>query len=381
MASYYDNNYESAAPRTPSPYNSSSPPMQPIQYKPQLHQVPPLFAEHDDNGIPPESAEHYYRQPSLLSELYDEPAPQQEEEWQRPAPESYHMVRRATFPYVRGDYHHQPQYTDTPLTQEPENTQVKMEDSHNGFVLPPSDDSYYYQQQAQQQQPSAQPSAQYTYPQVHHHPIHPIHHSPHMSPSHHLPSLPSHTQYHPHLHHHSLSPHLSPLPHPHSLPHTHPSLPVQHTDDAASKETQFLRRRCFNCHTTEPPSWRRSTLNPGKIVCNKCGLYERTHLRPRPLRFDELRAGNKGRKGSKNSDDGAGGIGKMKKETSGYGAPLSNGLGGSSGRRSSVSSSSSATGALSDWDDNGGSSRSSVASSPSPTTPPSSLSPGVGVLS
>ncbi|KAK7015612.1 hypothetical protein R3P38DRAFT_2518817, partial [Favolaschia claudopus] len=39
--------------------------------------------------------------------------------------------------------------------------------------------------------------------------------------------------------------------------------------------------RCFNCHTTEPPSWRRSTLNPGKIVCNKCGLYERTHLRAR----------------------------------------------------------------------------------------------------
>ncbi|GJJ07335.1 hypothetical protein Clacol_001536 [Clathrus columnatus] len=77
-------------------------------------------------------------------------------------------------------------------------------------------------------------------------------------------------------------------------PHT--SLPVMHTDDAASKETQYLRRRCFNCHTTEPPSWRRSTLNPGKIVCNKCGLYERTHLRPRPHRFDELRAGSKARK-------------------------------------------------------------------------------------
>ncbi|THH11502.1 hypothetical protein EW145_g631 [Phellinidium pouzarii] len=79
-------------------------------------------------------------------------------------------------------------------------------------------------------------------------------------------------------------------------PHT--AIAIQHTDDAASKETQFLRRRCFNCHTTEPPSWRRSTLNPGKIVCNKCGLYERTHLRPRPQRFDELRAGNKSRKHS-----------------------------------------------------------------------------------
>ena len=41
---------------------------------------------------------------------------------------------------------------------------------------------------------------------------------------------------------------------------------VMHTDDANSKETQFLRRRCFNCRTTDPPSWRRSTLNTGKIV-------------------------------------------------------------------------------------------------------------------
>ncbi|KAF8341284.1 uncharacterized protein EI90DRAFT_2905525, partial [Cantharellus anzutake] len=64
---------------------------------------------------------------------------------------------------------------------------------------------------------------------------------------------------------------------------------IMHTDDASSKETQFLRRRCHNCHTTEPPSWRRSTLNEGKIVCNKCGLYERTHMRPRPPRFDEVR--------------------------------------------------------------------------------------------
>jgi GATA-binding protein, other eukaryote len=46
----------------------------------------------------------------------------------------------------------------------------------------------------------------------------------------------------------------------------HHVMTVMHTDDAASKETQYLRRRCFNCHQTEPPSWRRSTLNPGKIV-------------------------------------------------------------------------------------------------------------------
>jgi GATA-binding protein, other eukaryote len=81
-------------------------------------------------------------------------------------------------------------------------------------------------------------------------------------------------------------------------------IPIMHTDDAASKETQYLRRRCFNCHTTEPPSWRRSTLNPGKIVCNKCGLYERTHLRPRPHRFDELRATSKARKAATKAGTG-----------------------------------------------------------------------------
>ena len=63
----------------------------------------------------------------------------------------------------------------------------------------------------------------------------------------------------------------NPMPIPY-LP-THNSLAVQHTDDTASEETQYLRYRCFNCHTTKPPSWRRSTLNPGKIMCNKCGLY------------------------------------------------------------------------------------------------------------
>lgn len=127
------------------------------------------------------------------------------------------------------------------------------------------------------------------------------------------------------------------------VPH---GIPIQHTDDAASKETQYLRRRCYNCHTTEPPSWRRSTLTPGKIVCNKCGLYERTHLRPRPLRFDELRAGNKSRKQSKIASPKGPkthppGSMTIKKEDV---EPIS--------RRLSVSSTSSTNGGSSDWDDN-----------------------------
>ncbi|KAK7696221.1 hypothetical protein QCA50_000874 [Cerrena zonata] len=164
----------------------------------------------------------------------------------------------------------------------------------------------------------------------------------------------------------------------------HAGLLVQHTDDAASKETQYLRRRCFNCHTTEPPSWRRSTLNPGKIVCNKCGLYERTHLRPRPLRFDELRAGSKTRKqpkvaGANGTAAGAGSpkAGKLtqmvKKEALGEetGAPMIQ-------RRSSVSSSASSVhsgSATSDWDDN-------VSVYSSGSAPPSSFnSPAVSAFS
>lgn len=72
---------------------------------------------------------------------------------------------------------------------------------------------------------------------------------------------------------------------------THHGVTVTYTDDAVSKETQHVRRVCFNCQATEPPSWRRSALNPGKIVCNRCGLYERTHLRARPHRLGELHGG------------------------------------------------------------------------------------------
>lgn len=134
----------------------------------------------------------------------------------------------------------------------------------------------------------------------------------------------------------------------------HAAIPIQHTDDAASKETQYLRRRCFNCHTTEPPSWRRSTLNPGKIVCNKCGLYERTHLRPRPQRFDELRAGNKTRKHSNASKTVSGSMspkepneGFVKKEQGDFELEQQQ-----QSRRGSVSASS-VHSACSDFDDSG----------------------------
>ena len=183
---------------------------------------------------------------SLLNELYEQEIPPEYHhlDWQRP-PSDY-PIRRSSFPYVRHDqqypsYEQEQHYSwrqdSYPSYHDFEDPSIKLEDAAPIMV---QQQSNFYR------------------------------------------SPPSCNQI--------------PMP---NLPPPQNNLPVQHTDDAASKETQYLRRRCFNCHTTEPPSWRRSTLNPGKIVCNKCGLYERTHLRPRPLRFDELRTRSKSRKCSK----------------------------------------------------------------------------------
>ncbi|KAG9018543.1 hypothetical protein FRB90_011519 [Tulasnella sp. 427] len=119
---------------------------------------------------------------------------------------------------------------------------------------------------------------------------------------------PAHSLF-PHQHHRALS--LSKQPQMGA-----PVGPIVHTDDAASKETANLRRKCHNCQTTEPPSWRRSTLAPGKIVCNRCGLYERTHLRPRPCG-----TGGELRKASISMTAAAGGsIGRV--PSGSYGGPL-----------------------------------------------------------
>ena len=185
---------------------------------------------------------------SLLNELYEQDIPPEynQVDWQRP--QSDYPIRRATFPYVRHDQ------------------------------------SYPSYDQQQQHYPRRQEP---TYPPYH----------DFVDPSIKLEdSIPIMVQQQSNVYRSPPSCHQVPMPY---LSPPHNNLPVQHTDDAASKETQYLRRRCFNCHTTEPPSWRRSTLNPGKIVCNKCGLYERTHLRARPLRFDELRSRSKCRKPSK----------------------------------------------------------------------------------
>ncbi|KAF8194862.1 hypothetical protein K438DRAFT_1827499 [Mycena galopus ATCC 62051] len=63
------------------------------------------------------------------------------------------------------------------------------------------------------------------------------------------------------------------------------AIPVVHTADAATKLSDRVRRYCFNCCTTDTSTWRKSNLSPGKVLCNKCGLFERTHSRPRPKQF------------------------------------------------------------------------------------------------
>ena len=41
---------------------------------------------------------------------------------------------------------------------------------------------------------------------------------------------------------------------------------VIHTDDAGKKLSDRVRRKCYNCRTTDTSTWRRSSLTPGKVV-------------------------------------------------------------------------------------------------------------------
>ncbi|KAJ4002125.1 hypothetical protein F5050DRAFT_809525 [Lentinula boryana] len=73
---------------------------------------------------------------------------------------------------------------------------------------------------------------------------------------------------------------------------THTPIPeseIIYTEDAATKVTDRIRRRCYNCYTSDTSTWRRSNLAVGKVLCNKCGLFERTHSRPRPEQFPHKR--------------------------------------------------------------------------------------------
>jgi len=84
-------------------------------------------------------------------------------------------------------------------------------------------------------------------------------------------------------------PYGMPIPMPYAGGPMHSNVPIVYTEDAATKLSDRVRRRCFNCCTTDTSTWRRSNLSPGKVLCNKCGLFERTHSRPRPEQFPHKR--------------------------------------------------------------------------------------------
>jgi GATA-binding protein, other eukaryote len=371
--SYISSPYSgSSAPRTPSPQTSSDGAPSPAHFKTELEPICSIFSDQmlDDHAVPPEGHSLWQgglshqslpfngSRGSLLGELYDHdhsadrPAniydqPNDTGEWQsqlsRQVPNHHSQeaaaMRRATYPYVRQDRDVPAHYSPAPfIPQDCEQSRAHYHHSDStlyGEPLPLVDnspqlisfgqDNHSYHPGHYDMSVSSSPASSYVEFENLDHNVKLEESAPVIVPSQTcLYRPPSSGGMHG----------MSYLP--------HAGLPVQHTDDAASKETQYLRRRCFNCSQTEPPSWRRSTLNPGKIVCNKCGLYERTHLRPRPLRFDELRTGNKSRKQSK-SISGTSASKLIKKEVESQAIS----------RRASVSSSSSSVHSSSDWDDSG----------------------------
>ena len=364
----YSSYSDSSTPRTPSPRTSD--PYSPQNYKQHLDVDHNIFVDND--SLLPDSANYWQHSApfsqfnnnrgSLLQELYEnehsstheiyleghsvEPPLSGHSDWSQMSHEQQvhmqqhnhqplQMHRRNTFPIVRHDRDNPQHYFAPPFI--------------GGDLGPYSSTRQDYGEPLGDRQPHIEPSALHGEPFITSSPHTSFREFDHIEDGVKLEDaspviVPSQTAFY-------RPPSGGPIPMPMSYLSPHTGLPVQHTDDAASKETQYLRRRCFNCHTTEPPSWRRSTLNPGKIVCNKCGLYERTHLRPRPLRFDELRAGNKARKqtkggvlGSTSPKQKLGGL--VKKEPREFGNV----------RRSSVSSTASSVhsgSGTSDWDENG----------------------------
>ncbi|KAF8160030.1 hypothetical protein B0H34DRAFT_797211 [Crassisporium funariophilum] len=192
-----------------------------------------------------------------------------------PPPAMYSTSYQHDPPMMQSVRHHSTHYNPR---GEPINHGPYVYSSHP----PPFDQQQQQQQQHQQQQPR--------YDQHQHQ--HQHQHHPHQ----HQQDGPTHSQFH-------ASQTLFTVPtmsHPHQsnirytdgrqypLPGQAP-VTIVHTDDAATKLTDGIRRRCFNCCTTDTSTWRRSNLSPGKVLCNKCGLFERTHSRPRPDQFPHKR--------------------------------------------------------------------------------------------
>nr|XP_031858038.1 uncharacterized protein CI109_006572 [Kwoniella shandongensis]KAA5525110.1 hypothetical protein CI109_006572 [Kwoniella shandongensis] len=64
---------------------------------------------------------------------------------------------------------------------------------------------------------------------------------------------------------------------------------ITYTTDADVKQNALVKRRCFNCDQKDSPSWRKSREHPGRILCNRCGLYESQYGHDRPLDLEKHR--------------------------------------------------------------------------------------------
>lgn len=49
---------------------------------------------------------------------------------------------------------------------------------------------------------------------------------------------------------------------------------ISYTDEANTKLSNRIRRRCYNCKATETSTWRRSVLSPGKLVGDRNDVPE-----------------------------------------------------------------------------------------------------------
>jgi hypothetical protein len=49
---------------------------------------------------------------------------------------------------------------------------------------------------------------------------------------------------------------------------------ISYTDEANTKLSNRIRRRCYNCKATETSTWRRSVLSPGKLVGHRNDVPE-----------------------------------------------------------------------------------------------------------
>ncbi|KAF8209880.1 hypothetical protein K438DRAFT_1483793, partial [Mycena galopus ATCC 62051] len=59
------------------------------------------------------------------------------------------------------------------------------------------------------------------------------------------------------------------------------------TDDVATKVSDSVRHRCFNCCPTDTSTLRSNLKSRALLdmLCHRCGFLERTHSRARPEQF------------------------------------------------------------------------------------------------